>query len=166
MAKVYQVSCPKCNNKTDFYRYGKDVHGHQKYQCKKCWHQFASDTPVGSLGRPRERPSPASSVCEKAMFQNSEEAKNLYELASEKKIFVMEALWSRYLPAVQQAKRWVEQEKIGTPTVLQCNIGFVAPDDKENRYFNPKLGGGAAKDITVYAYEITTFILNLSLIHI
>ena len=68
MAKVYQVSCPKCNNKTDFYRYGKDVHGHQKYQCKKCWHQFASDTPVGSPGRPRERPSPAFSVCEKAMF--------------------------------------------------------------------------------------------------
>ena len=54
----------------------------------------------------------------------------------------------------------VEQEKIGMPTVLQCNIGFVAPDDKENRYFNPKLGGGATKDITVYAYEITTFILN------
>ena len=99
-------------------------------------------------------------LCEKAMFQNSEEAKNLYTLASEKKIFIMEALWSRYLPAVQQAKRWVEQEKIGTPTVLQCNIGFVAPDDKENRYFNPKLGGGAAKDITVYTYEITTFILN------
>ena len=68
IAKVYQVSCPKCNNKTDFYRYGKDVHGHQKYQCKKCWHQFASDTPVGSPGRPRERPSPAFSVCEKAMF--------------------------------------------------------------------------------------------------
>jgi len=36
----------------------------------------------------------------------------------------------------------------------------LAPDEKENRYFNPKLGGGAAKDITVYAYEITTFILN------
>ena len=84
----------------------------------------------------------------------------MYALASEKKIFIMEALWSRYLPAVQQVKRWVEQEKIGKPTVLQCNIGFLAPDEKENRYFNPKLGGGAAKDITVYAYEITTFILN------
>ena len=34
MAKLYQLSCPKCNNKTDFYRYGKDAHGHQKYQCK------------------------------------------------------------------------------------------------------------------------------------
>ena len=46
------------------------------------------------------------------MFQNSEEAKNLYALASEKKdFFIMEALWSRYLPAVQQVKRWVEQER-------------------------------------------------------
>ena len=35
MAKLYQISCPKCNNKTDFYRYGKDSHGHQKYQLQK-----------------------------------------------------------------------------------------------------------------------------------
>ena len=35
MAKLYQISCPKCNNKTDFYRYGKDSHGHQKYQLQE-----------------------------------------------------------------------------------------------------------------------------------
>lgn len=46
MAKLYQVSCPKCNNKTDFYRFGKDKHGHQKYQCKKCKHQWAPETPA------------------------------------------------------------------------------------------------------------------------
>ena len=46
MGKLYQVRCPKCNNKTDFYRYGKDVHGHQKYQCKKCWHQFVPGGPT------------------------------------------------------------------------------------------------------------------------
>ena len=49
MAKLYQVSCPKCNNKTDFYRYGKDVHGHQKYLCRKCGFQWAPETP------PKER---------------------------------------------------------------------------------------------------------------
>lgn len=64
MAKLYQICCPKCNNKTDFYRYGKDLHGHQKYQCKKCWHQWAPETP------PKERhPNyPSCPVCGKATF--------------------------------------------------------------------------------------------------
>lgn len=55
MAKLYQLCCPKCNNKTDFYRYGKDPHGHQKYQCKKCWHQWAENHPYELPGRPRKK---------------------------------------------------------------------------------------------------------------
>lgn len=99
-------------------------------------------------------------LCEKAMFQSSEESLKIYELAAEKRVFVMEALWSRFLPAVRKVKQWVELGTIGLPEILQCAIGFAAPYDKENRYFNPELGGGAAKDITVYAYELTIFILN------
>ncbi len=53
MAKLYQICCPKCNNKTDFYRYGKDKYGYQKYQCKKCRHQWAPEAP----SRPRGYPS-------------------------------------------------------------------------------------------------------------
>lgn len=67
MEKLYQISCPKCNNKTDFYRYGKDKHGHQKYLCKKCWHQFV---PGGStrIGRPKKSSYPSCPVCGKAMY--------------------------------------------------------------------------------------------------
>ena len=64
MAKLYQLSCPKCNNKTDFYRYGKDAHGHQKYQCKKCRHQWAPDTPERVYTRTKNYP--ACPVCGKA----------------------------------------------------------------------------------------------------
>ena len=66
MAKLYQVCCPKCNNKTDFYRYGKDAHGHQKYQCKKCWHQWAPETPERVYTRTMHYPS--CPVCGKATF--------------------------------------------------------------------------------------------------
>ena len=68
MAKLYQVCCPKFNNKTDFYRYGKDKYGHQKYQCKKCWHQFAPETQPKRPGRPRTKEHPACPVCGKATF--------------------------------------------------------------------------------------------------
>lgn len=99
-------------------------------------------------------------LCEKAMFQNSLEAREVYAAAAREKVFVMEAMWSRYLPAVRQVRQWVERGAIGLPEISQFSIGFVAPEDPDNRYFSPHLGGGAARDITVYAYELTTWILG------
>ena len=51
MAKLYQLCCPKCNNKTGFNRYGKDKAGNQKYQCKKCGHRILQRDNRGVLGR-------------------------------------------------------------------------------------------------------------------
>ena len=99
-------------------------------------------------------------LCEKAMFQNSDEARTVFEAAAKNQVFVMEAMWSRFLPAVNKAKFWIANGEIGIPEISQFSIGFAAPEDKNNRYFNPLLGGGAAKDITVYAYEITTYLIE------
>lgn len=99
-------------------------------------------------------------LCEKAMFQSGAEARMAFAAAEENHVFVMEALWSRYLPAVRKVKKWLEEGKTGVPEIVQCMIGFAAPQGKNNRYFSAELGGGAAKDITVYAYEITEFLLN------
>ena len=71
MQKVYHICCPKCNNHSSFYRYGKDPDGYQKYLCRKCRHQFAPDRPEageGQIGRPRRRDYPACPVCGKAAF--------------------------------------------------------------------------------------------------
>lgn len=99
-------------------------------------------------------------LCEKAMFQNSAEAESLYAAAKERGVFVMEAMWSRFLPATKQVKTWLSEDRIGLPEISQMSIGFAAPPGAENRYFNPQAGGGAARDITVYAYELTTYILD------
>jgi transposase-like protein len=71
MEKVYQIRCPKCNNNQNFYRYGKDPDGYQKYLCRICNHQFAPDrlkAGGGQTGRPRKRPYPNCPVCGKAVF--------------------------------------------------------------------------------------------------
>lgn len=99
-------------------------------------------------------------LCEKAMFQNSREAGSAFTLAQKKGIFVMEAMWSRFLPAVNQAKQWLDSGRIGTAEIAQFTIGFRPEQNPENRYLNPKLGGGAAKDITVYAYELITYFIE------
>ena len=99
-------------------------------------------------------------LCEKAMFSSSEEARRAFTRAAERRVFVMEAMWSRYLPAVRRVRQWVAGGAIGLTEISQFSIGFAAPEDPGNRYFNPRLGGGAARDITVYAYELTTWILG------
>lgn len=99
-------------------------------------------------------------LCEKAMFMNSKDAREVFGRAQSRQVFVMEAMWSRFLPAVRKVKQWVEEGRIGAVRYCDTAIGFHAPEDKENRYHNAALGGGAAYDITVYAYELTTYMLG------
>ena len=75
----------------------------------------------------------------------------------------MEALWSRFLPAVREAEEWLATGRIGKAKLAHCTIGFRADQNPEKRYYSPKLGGGASKDITVYAYEITTYLIRQKL---
>ncbi|MGN0538688.1 MAG: Gfo/Idh/MocA family protein [Candidatus Fimenecus sp.] len=99
-------------------------------------------------------------ICEKAMFMNGREAEIVFKRSKEQRIFVMEATWSRYLPAIRQAKAWIEEGMIGEVRFLEASIGFVAPASDDNRYYNPALGGGAARDITIYAYELARMMVD------
>lgn len=99
-------------------------------------------------------------LCEKAMFRNSGEAREIFARAAQQRTFVMEAMWSRFLPAVKKVRQWVEEGRIGQVRYCDTAIGFQAPADRNNRFFSAALGGGAAYDITVYACELTTFMLG------
>lgn len=99
-------------------------------------------------------------LCEKAMFRSSAEAEAAFAKARENHTFVMEAMWSRFLPNIRKVREWVQAGRIGPVELARCDIGFIAPFAPDNRYFSPALGGGAALDITVYAYEITAFVLE------
>ena len=100
-------------------------------------------------------------LCEKAMFRTRAEAESVFALSEANGIFSMEAMWSRFLPPVNKAKAWLADGKIGKPVLAEMGIGFRAPQNADNRYFSPALGGGASYDITVYAYEIMTYIMDL-----
>lgn len=98
-------------------------------------------------------------LCEKAMFLSREEAELVFSESRRLGVFAMEAMWSYFLPALNQVKLWLDEGRIGEISLLDIAIGFLAPKDPENRFFNKSLGGGAAYDITVYAYEIARFLL-------
>lgn len=99
-------------------------------------------------------------ICEKAMALSQADAEEMFALAREKNLFLMEAMWSRFLPNVQTAKKWLEDGRIGEIQSAYATIGFLCNQTIEGRIFNPALGGGAMYDIGVYAIEVLTYLMN------
>ena len=99
-------------------------------------------------------------LCEKAMFTSASEAREVLGMAREKGVFCMEAMWSRFLPAVVEMKRRLDSGEIGEPLYAELAIGWQAPSGPGNRFFDPAQGGGAAYDLTVYGYELADFFLG------
>lgn len=99
-------------------------------------------------------------LCEKAMVRSADEAEEIFRLSEEKHVFVMEAMWSRFLPKTQKALEWIREGRIGDLKAALGTLGFCPPRDPENRYFSPELGGGAMYDIGVYAIEITQYLMG------
>ena len=88
----------------------------------------------------------------------------MFAKAKEKGVFAMEAMWSRYLPAVQKAKEWIEAGRIGKIALANYQFCFVSGNDPEHRLNAPALGGGANRDIGVYAAEILDYLVDQPLL--
>lgn len=102
-------------------------------------------------------------LCEKPFFTNSREAREVIALAREKSVPVMEAFWTRTLPAYRKAKEWIREGRIGEVTLMRAAFCFCNPyteESRSHRIWNPEVGGGAMLDIGVYPYEYVTGILE------
>jgi predicted dehydrogenase len=99
-------------------------------------------------------------LCEKPFTMNLREAENVVALARSKKLFLMEAMWTRYMPALAELKRIVAAGEIGTPRQLHADFGFNAPTDPAHRVNNRELGGGALLDLGIYPLSIAAAIMG------
>lgn len=89
-------------------------------------------------------------LCEKPFTLNEAQAQELFELAAQHEVFVMEAMWTRFNPALEQAIEWVEEGEIGLLQSVQASFCFNATSQSEGRLFNKDLGGGALLDVGIY----------------
>eukprot|EP00042_Codosiga_hollandica_P059021 m.899181 g.899181 ORF g.899181 m.899181 type:complete len:179 (-) comp60030_c0_seq1:5808-6344(-) len=85
-------------------------------------------------------------LVEKPIALNAKDAAEIIAVAREKKLFLMEAMWTRLFPAVRQTVELLQSSAIGEVRLVQANIGFLA-NPSVSRFFDPKLGGGALLDI-------------------
>lgn len=90
-------------------------------------------------------------LCEKPLAINASEADRLIATARERDQFLMEAMWTRFLPVMEDVRRLVHDEQaLGDMHLMRAEIGVVQSFDPDHRLFDPALGGGALLDLGVY----------------
>ena len=90
-------------------------------------------------------------LCEKPLALNAEQAERLIATARRRDQFLMEAMWTRFLPVMDDVRRLVHDEQaLGDVHLLQADIGVTQSFDPTHRLFDPALGGGALLDLGVY----------------
>ena len=99
-------------------------------------------------------------LCEKPFTMNLREAEQVVARAREKKLFLMEAMWTRFMPALAEVRRIIDSGLIGVVGQVHADFGFAATRDPEHRVNKRELGGGALLDLGIYPLSISCALLG------
>lgn len=98
-------------------------------------------------------------VVEKPFATNAREAAEMVKAARENGVFFMEAVWTRFFPALQQAKAWVDAGRIGTPRSIRASFFINNGDDSKWRW-DPASCGGSLMDLGIYGLAFSNYFMG------
>lgn len=99
-------------------------------------------------------------LCEKPMAMNVAETREMIEAARESGKFLMEAIWTRFRPAMVKVREFLEEGALGDIQYLTVNMGWNNPFDADFRLYNKELGGSALLDAGMYAVQMVQMVLG------
>ncbi|CAN5841434.1 Gfo/Idh/MocA family oxidoreductase [soil metagenome] len=99
-------------------------------------------------------------LCEKPFAINAKQAAAMIAMAKEKKVFLMEALWTKFLPHFIKVKELISGGKIGVVKSAMIKFGFRPTEPLPKRMFDPALAGGTMLDIGIYNVFMALSILG------
>lgn len=99
-------------------------------------------------------------LCEKPFTVNAGELEEAVSYAKENKVFLMEGMWTRFLPVIRKVREWLDEGRIGDVQLVKADFGFRAGVNPEGRLFNPSLGGGALLDAGIYPVSFASMIFG------
>ena len=101
-------------------------------------------------------------LCEKPLVVSPQQSLALFELAQQKQVYFMEAMWTYFLPAIKQAKAWVDEGRIGQIKHVKAEFGYPLPYDPNRREYDNSLAGGCLLEMGIYPLAIASFFLGES----
>jgi predicted dehydrogenase len=99
-------------------------------------------------------------LVEKAFTMTGAEARDLVAFARSKNLFLMEAMWTRFLPHIVALRELISSGQLGEIVSVEADHGQWFPRDPNFRLFAPELGGGALLDLGVYPVSFASMILG------
>jgi predicted dehydrogenase len=99
-------------------------------------------------------------LCEKPFTITRGQLQRLVDTARSKKIFLMEAIWTRFLPTIKKIVEIRDSGDLGAIRAIYADFGFKTPVDYDGRLYNLKLGGGALLDIGIYPVFLSLLLLG------
>lgn len=100
-------------------------------------------------------------LCEKPLSMNLHTSREMISTAKRQGVFLMEASWMRFFPAVAELRQMIANNDIGDVKFIRANFSFRRPPWRdESRLTNPKLGGGSVLDVGVYTISLATMIFR------
>src|SRR5581483_9612243 len=91
---------------------------------------------------------------------NARQAQRMAEAARAHDVFLMEAMWSRFLPGYRVLRDLLDEHRIGAPLLVESDFGFRVPVNESERHFDRSQGGGALLDLGVYPIQLCSFVLG------
>jgi predicted dehydrogenase len=99
-------------------------------------------------------------LVEKAFTATLAGAEEVVAAARAAGVFAMEAMWTRFHPAITRVRELLADGTIGEVRSVQADLGIAAPKDLANRFYDPALGGGALLDLGVYVTALAHLVLG------
>lgn len=101
-----------------------------------------------------------SILCEKAFTLNAQQAREVVDITRQKRLFLMEAMWMRFIPAIVHLRELLDAGHIGTIHTVRASFNIQVPYDPQHRLYAPELGGGALLDLGIYPLSFCTMVLG------
>ena len=99
-------------------------------------------------------------LLEKPFTVNAKEAAEVIDFARAQNVFIMEAMWARFFPAMVKVRELIASGTIGEIRMVQADFGFRTGVDPEGRLFNLALAGGGLLDVGVYPISLASMLLG------
>ena len=99
-------------------------------------------------------------LCEKPITVNAEECIEVTRRATEAGVYLMEAMWTYFLPAIQKARQWVKEGRIGHVLHIKADFGYPLPYNPQRREYNVENAGGCLLDMGIYPVALAWYFLQ------
>lgn len=99
-------------------------------------------------------------LCEKPLTPSYADSKNLIDTARSRGVYLLEGMWSYFLPVIKKAKFWVDNGRIGKILHIKSEFGYPVPFDAHSRAYNPDLAGGTLLDMGIYPIAMAWYFLQ------